>query len=112
MAGAKCAHLESKVGSLTPGKEADIIMLATDAINVFPMNNAPGAVVTMMDTTNVKHVMIAGAIKKWDYKLVNVNVDDLRRKATASRDAVMSRVKGAFPAYVPSLFDSCCMPLK
>ena len=112
MAGAKCAHLESKVGSLTPGKEADIIMLATDAINVFPMNNAPGAVVTMMDTTNVKHVMIAGAIKKWDYQLVSVNVDDLRRKATASRDAVMSRVKGAFPAYVPSLFDSCCMPLK
>jgi 5-methylthioadenosine/S-adenosylhomocysteine deaminase len=112
MAGARCAHLDKKVGSLSPGKEADIIMLSTDAINVFPMNNAPGAVVTMMDTSNVKHVMIAGTIKKWNGKLVGANLDDLRRKAEASRDALMSRIRGVFPAYVPSLFDSCCVPTK
>ena len=112
MAGARCPHLDKKVGSLSPGKEADIIMLSTDAINVFPMNNAPGAVVTMMDTSNVKHVMIAGTIKKWNGKLVGANLDDLRRKAEASRDALMSRIRGVFPAYVPSLFDSCCVPTK
>src|SRR4029079_16412417 len=27
--GAKCAHIDSKVGTLTPGKEADIIILTT-----------------------------------------------------------------------------------
>ena len=112
VAGAKCAHLDRKVGTLTPGKEADIIMLATDAINVFPMNNAPGAVVTMMDTSNVKHVMIAGQIKKWNGQLVGVNVEQLRRRATASRDTFFERVKKGFPAYTPSLFDSCCVPLK
>src|SRR5256714_11298200 len=49
--GARVAHLDHKIGSLTPGKEADIILLRTDDINVFPLNNGPGAVVTLMDTS-------------------------------------------------------------
>ena len=86
-------------------------MLSTDTINVFPINDAPGAVVTVMDTSNVKHVMIAGQIKKWNGQLVGVNLVDLRRWASASRDAFFGRVKAGFPAYSPSLFDSCCVPL-
>src|SRR5438874_7949816 len=50
IAGARAAHLDHKIGTLTPGKEADIIMLATDRINVFPLNNVPGTIVTLMDT--------------------------------------------------------------
>ena len=41
IAGAKAAHLDHKIGTLTPGKEADIIMLATDRINVFIPRLAP-----------------------------------------------------------------------
>jgi len=50
------AHLDQRIGTLAPGKEADIIMLATDRINIFPLNNAPGAVVTLMDSSNVENV--------------------------------------------------------
>ena len=39
--GARCANLEGKVGTLTPGKEADIVMLRADRIDVWPLNNAP-----------------------------------------------------------------------
>ena len=46
--GARANGLEKKIGTLTPGKEADIIMLRTDLLNVMPMNNAVGAVVTSM----------------------------------------------------------------
>ncbi len=63
--GARVAHLDRKIGTLTPGKEADIIMLATDRINVFPLNNVPGTVVTLMDTSNVENVFVAGKIRKW-----------------------------------------------
>jgi hypothetical protein len=48
IAGARAAHLDHKIGTLSPGKEADIIMLATDRINVFPLNNVPGTIVTLM----------------------------------------------------------------
>ncbi len=103
--GAAGAHLDSKIGSLTPGKEADIIMLATDRINVFPLNNVPGAVVTLMDTSNVEHVFIAGKIAKWQGKLVGVDINRLRARAEQARDGVLSRSK-----FNGNMFGSCCIP--
>ena len=43
--GARANGLDQKIGTLSPGKEADIILLRTDRLNVMPMNNAVGAVV-------------------------------------------------------------------
>ncbi len=37
--GARANGLEDKVGALRPGKEADIIMLRTDRVNVMPVND-------------------------------------------------------------------------
>ena len=54
--GARANGLDSKIGTLTPGKEADIILLRTDRFNVMPMNNAIGAVVTSMGPSNVDTV--------------------------------------------------------
>jgi 5-methylthioadenosine/S-adenosylhomocysteine deaminase len=101
--GARVSHLDHKVGSLTPGKEADIIMLRTDAINVAPLNNAPGAIVTLMDTSNVDTVLIAGKVMKRGGKLVGVDLNKIRRTVEASRDAVLARAK-----YPRNLFRSCC----
>ena len=42
IAGARCANLDSKVGTLTPGKEADIVMLRADRLDVWPLSNAHG----------------------------------------------------------------------
>jgi 5-methylthioadenosine/S-adenosylhomocysteine deaminase len=110
IAGARAAQLDRKVGSLTPGKEADVIVLDASSINTMPLNNAPGAVVTLMDTSNVRHVFIAGRLMKWDFRLVGVNVDKLRHEIEASRDAVLGRIQEAFPDYMPSRVGSCCLP--
>ena len=63
--GAQGLRLDSKVGSLAPGKEADIVLLDANALNVTPLNNVPGAVVTLMDRSNVDTVIVAGTIRKW-----------------------------------------------
>src|SRR4249919_2859036 len=68
--GARANGLDKKIGSLTPGKEADVIMLRTDTLNVMPMNNAVGAVVTSMTAHNVDTVLIAGKIMKQNGRLV------------------------------------------
>jgi 5-methylthioadenosine/S-adenosylhomocysteine deaminase len=86
--GARVARLSNKVGSLTPGKEADILLLDADAINVAPLNNVPGAVVTLMDRSNVDTVIVAGKIRKWRGALVDVNWNHLRSKLEASRDYI------------------------
>ena len=89
--GARCAGLESKVGTLTPGKEADIVMLTADRLNVWPLNNAPGAVVNVMNPSNVDTVFIAGKVKKWRGNLVDVDAARVLRVVREARDAVVRR---------------------
>jgi len=88
MNGAKALRLDNKVGSLTPGKEADIIILDAEAINVAPLNQVPGAVVSLMDRTNVETVIVAGKVRKWKGKLLGVDLPNLRRQLENSRDYV------------------------
>jgi 5-methylthioadenosine/S-adenosylhomocysteine deaminase len=88
--GAKHLRLDDKTGSLTPGKEADIIMLDATAINVAPLNNVPGAVVSLMDRTNVETVIVAGKVRKWKGRLLGVNLNHLRRELEASRDYIFA----------------------
>jgi 5-methylthioadenosine/S-adenosylhomocysteine deaminase len=99
--GAKALRLDKKVGSLTPGKEADIIILDSTSINVAPLNHVPGAVVALMDRTNVETVIVAGKVRKWKGQLLDVNLDKLRSQLVASRDAIFAA------AGIPQdLFDS------
>lgn len=84
--GARDLKLDGKVGSLTPGKEADLIILDAEAINVAPLNHVPGAVVTLMERSNVETVMVAGRVRKWKGRLVDVNLGRLRREIEATRD--------------------------
>jgi cytosine/adenosine deaminase-related metal-dependent hydrolase len=86
--GARANGLDKKVGSLTPGKEADIILLRHDMLNVMPMNNAVGAVVTSMGPQNVDTVLIAGKVMKRNGKLVGVDFNRLARLGEQSRARV------------------------
>ena len=96
MNGAKALRLDSKVGSVTPGKEADIIILDATRINVAPINQVPGAVVSLMDRTNVETVIVAGKVRKWKGLLLDaqtgtlVDLDKLRSQLESSRDYLFS----------------------
>jgi len=88
--GAKDLRLDGKTGTLTPGKEADIIILDATALNVAPLNHVPGAVVSLMDRTNVETVIVAGKVRKWKGRLLDVDLRHLRRQLEASRDHVFA----------------------
>jgi len=88
--GAKALRLDGKVGSLMPGKEADIIILDATKINVAPLNQVPGAVVSLMDRTNVETVIVAGKVRKWKGQLLGVDLPNLRQQLEASRDYLFS----------------------
>ncbi len=77
--GARANGLERKVGTLTPGKEADVILLRTDRLNVMPVNNAVGAVVTSMGPQNVDTVLIGGKVVKRNGQLVGVDMNRINR---------------------------------
>ena len=90
--GARTDGLASKIGTLTPGKQADLILLRTDMPNTLPFNNAYGAIVTAMDTSNVDTVMIAGKLVKRGGKLLGVDLNRVRRQAVASRDYLVGKL--------------------
>jgi cytosine/adenosine deaminase-related metal-dependent hydrolase len=84
--GARANGLERKIGTLSPGKDADVILLRTDRLNVMPMNNAVGAVVTSMGPQNVDTVLIAGKVMKRNGQLVGVDFERLTRLGDQARD--------------------------
>ena len=66
-------------------------MLRTDRHDVWPLNNAPMAVVNLMNPAYVDTVFIAGRVKKWRGNLVGVDVARVLRLVEESRDAVVRR---------------------
>jgi cytosine/adenosine deaminase-related metal-dependent hydrolase len=97
--GARANGLEDKTGSLTPGKEADVIMLRVDKPNIFPINDPIGAVVWGMDTSNVDSVFVAGKALKRNGELVGVDLDHVRKMAYDSRDYVVSKSGFKLPEF-------------
>jgi len=121
IAGAAANRILDKVGTLTPGKEADIVVLDARNINTWPMNNVPGTIVTMMNPRHVRDVMIAGKVVYWRGKLVGWDIEQLLRRIEQARDRVLARINGpakvgTIPTgnnsfsnpYRPNVLGNCC----
>lgn len=89
--GARANGLLDKVGSLTPGKQADLLLLRTDRINVLPVNDPCGAIVQGMDTSNVDSVFVAGKAMKRSGRLVGVDVAAIEARVRAAQQGVLTR---------------------
>src|SRR5580693_137999 len=87
--GARAAGLESEIGTLTPGKQADIITLRTDGVAVFPMTNAIGTIVQAVERSDVDTVMVAGVLRKRAGKLIGIDAAKLQAEVNASRDHLL-----------------------
>jgi 5-methylthioadenosine/S-adenosylhomocysteine deaminase len=55
---------------------------------VAPLNQVPNAVVSLMDRANVETVIVAGKVRKWKGRLLDVDLPHRRRQLEASRDDV------------------------
>jgi cytosine/adenosine deaminase-related metal-dependent hydrolase len=89
--GARANGLDHKTGSLTPGKQADVIMLRTDRMNVTPLNDPATAVVVGMDTGNVDTVLIAGRVMKRGGRLLHVDWRATMKAAEEAREYVIAK---------------------
>ena len=89
--GARACALQDKVGSLAPGKQADIVLLKTNAINTAPMLDPIATIVVFADTSNVDSVFVAGRAVKRNGELVDADLNDVFRKLDESRNHILSR---------------------
>jgi 5-methylthioadenosine/S-adenosylhomocysteine deaminase len=97
--GARAADLEGSIGTLTPGKQADIIMVRTNGVAIFPVTNAIGTIVQAVERSDVDTVMVAGEVRKRAGKLVGVDLAKLTADVSASRDHLLKA-----SGYRPDLF--------
>ena len=89
--GARAVHLEDRVGSLAPGKQADIVLLQTRAINTMPVFDPKATIVTFADTSNIDSVFVAGRAVKRGGKLLDADLGAVFGKLEESRNHILSR---------------------
>jgi 5-methylthioadenosine/S-adenosylhomocysteine deaminase len=97
--GAKVAGLGDRVGSITPGKRADIVILDGGAVNVAPIIDPVGAVVCAADVSNVKTVFVDGELKKENGRLL-AELSGPRKLVEESRDYLVSKLEPE-PGWLP-----------
>ncbi len=83
---AKALLLDDKVGTLTPGKEADLIMVRATDLNIFPVNDPVGTVAQCTHTGNVDSVFVGGKAVKRHGKMLHTDLEKLRKRAIEARD--------------------------
>ncbi len=87
--GARACALEDRVGSLAPGKQADIVLLNVNAINTAPMVDPIATIVVFADTSNVDSVFVAGKAVKRNGQLVDADLAKTFRKLDKSRNHIL-----------------------
>jgi 5-methylthioadenosine/S-adenosylhomocysteine deaminase len=95
--GAHVVGLEERTGSLTPGKQADVVVIDGQAPGVAPVIDPVGAVVLSADTSNVDTVVVGGKVLKRDGKLL-ADWESARKAVQASSEYLqeaLARKKGA-----------------
>jgi cytosine/adenosine deaminase-related metal-dependent hydrolase len=68
--GARVLCMGDQIGSLKPGKQADLVVISTSGINMQPVNDPVSAVIMQANLSNIDSVMVAGQWRKRSGKLV------------------------------------------
>ncbi len=89
---AEAVGLGDQIGTLSPGKYADLIAIRAEDLNNMPVNNAVGTIVLSTESSNIDMVFVAGSLRKWQGKLIGQDVDALRTMVRDLRDYIASRV--------------------
>ncbi|MBI2317171.1 MAG: amidohydrolase family protein [Betaproteobacteria bacterium] len=96
LGGARALGLEHRIGSLAPGKQADLILVRAGDLNIFPsvpLGDPVQAVVMNAECANVDTVLIAGKVAKRHGKLAFAaeRIERLKEDVLASRERVMKK---------------------
>ncbi|MEV7602824.1 amidohydrolase family protein [Kitasatospora sp. NPDC089797] len=85
---ARSLGLHTRTGSITPGKDADLVLLRTDDLTVFPVTDPVGSIVTAGHPGLVDTVLVAGRVVKRNGALVDIDLAPLRDRLLESRDRI------------------------
>jgi cytosine/adenosine deaminase-related metal-dependent hydrolase len=91
--GARSMGIDDKVGSIKPGKRADLIMVNTRDVNMGVFTEPAHMLVTAASPANVDTVVVDGRILKRGGKLTAMDPARIVREANAANAALRQRAK-------------------
>jgi cytosine/adenosine deaminase-related metal-dependent hydrolase len=91
LGGATCVGLESEIGTLTPGKKADLILTRLSSINMAPVRDPVAALVIYANANDIDSVWIDGVARKRGGQLLGEQWPQIERRIQASRNAIDER---------------------
>jgi cytosine/adenosine deaminase-related metal-dependent hydrolase len=91
--GAKAMGMDDRIGSIAPGRQADVIVVGpgNDRLNMIAPANPVGAVVQQANASNVQTVLVAGRVVKRDGRLEGVDVPRIRGMVEESCAGILER---------------------
>jgi 5-methylthioadenosine/S-adenosylhomocysteine deaminase len=90
--GARMLGMQDRLGSIAPGKQADLVFLRSDALNLWPVHDPVAAVVMQANVGNVDSVMIAGQWRKRDGKLLYGGLDRVKADLLRSGSRILAEL--------------------
>ncbi len=88
--GARMAGLADRTGSLSPGKQADIVLLRADDITMFPVRDPIASIAMQGGVAAVDTVLIAGKVMKRGGRLLHPGLDELKAALRRSGDRILA----------------------
>ena len=93
--GARALHMEKEIGSLEPGKKADVLIIALDAPNAVPMYDIYAQLAYALKASDVETVVIGGRTVMRDRKLLTVD----ERAAIAKAREYKGKIEASLAAH-------------
>jgi 5-methylthioadenosine/S-adenosylhomocysteine deaminase len=78
---ARALNLDDRIGSIVPGKRADLVAVDLHALSSQPVFDPVSHLVYVAGREHVTHVWVDGALKLNDRRLVDLEADDLAARA-------------------------------
>jgi 5-methylthioadenosine/S-adenosylhomocysteine deaminase len=91
--GAESLGLEGRIGSLEPGKQADIITVSMDGARQTPMYDPVSHLVYVARGTDVRTTIVAGRVLMRDGRVTSLSPESVLRDARAMAEKVRAAVK-------------------
>ena len=89
--GSRALGMDEKIGSLEPGKKADVVLVKNDASPVmFPILHPYGHVAFQAQRADVHTVLVDGRVVKRDGALVGVDLEAIRRQVETTIEHLRS----------------------
>ncbi|GAB3000873.1 hypothetical protein GCM10023080_078340 [Streptomyces pseudoechinosporeus] len=92
LGGAEALGMADRIGSITPGKLADLVLLRQDTPSMTPVNNPVGHLVFQAGRGDIGTVIVGGRVLKHRGELIGLDLARARRLAEASRDHIRAAV--------------------